>query len=126
MLTPRYFIQLIVLISFWYLGTFIQYLFQLPISGGVIGLVILFLALCSGLFQIDWIQGAGQSMLQHLVLFFIPCVVGLIQYKALFIEYGVQMIITIFLSTLCVMIVTAYSVYWGFKLEQKLVTMKNL
>jgi holin-like protein len=52
-------------------------------------------------------------MLAELVLFFIPCVVGLINYKSLFIAEGWQLITAIVLGTLCVMVFTAYTVHFA-------------
>ena len=83
----------------------------------MIGLLLLLMALLTGIFQAQWIAMAAGILLKHLVLFFIPCVVGLIQYHDLFMSQGLQLIFTVFLSTLCVLVVTAYSIYWGFKLE---------
>lgn len=110
---------------FWGLGIGIQHLFDLKITGSIIGLILLLSFLLTGLLKLQSVEIAGKLLLQHLVLFFIPCVVGLIQFKELFISYGFQMIVTVVLSTICVLVTTGYSVYWGFKLQHHLTKEKT-
>ena len=119
------FLQLGLIMIFWGLGVGIQHLFDLKITGNIIGLILLLSFLLTGLLKLHSVEMAGKLLLQHLVLFFIPCVVGLIQFKELFISYGFQMIVTVVLSTICVLVTTGYSVYWGFKLQHHLTKEKT-
>lgn len=112
--------QLLFLIGLWWIGSFIQQFFHLPISAGVIGLILLLFALMSGIMKLVWIKSGADFILAELVLMFIPCVVGLVKYKQLFITQGWQLILAVVLGTICVMVMTAYSVHFGFKLERKL------
>lgn len=112
--------QLSLLILIWWIGSCIQSWFNLPISAGVIGLLLLLAALLSGLFKMQWIKQGSDFILAELVLFFIPCVVGLIKYQDLLLSSGWQLILAVVLGTVCVMVFTAFTVYWGFKLEAKL------
>lgn len=121
----RFFLQLSLIMIFWGLGGGIQHLFHLKISGDIIGLILLLFFLLTGFLRLQSVEIAGKFLIQHLVLFFIPCVVGLIQFKELFIFYGFQVIITVVLSTICVLISTAYSVYWGIRLEGQFAKEKN-
>lgn len=113
-------LQVGLLILFWWIGSFIQKQFNLPISAAVIGLFIVFIGLMTGIFKLTWIKTGSDFILSELVLFFIPCFIGLMKYKALFIAEGWQLILAVVLGTICVMVVTAYSVHLGFKLENKL------
>lgn len=117
--------QLLFLIGLWWIGSFIQQFFHLPISAGVIGLILLLFALMSGIMKLVWIKSGADFILAELVLMFIPCVVGLVKYKQLFITQGWQLILAVVLGTLCVMVMTAYSVHFGFKLERKLQQKQN-
>ncbi|MGE8540221.1 CidA/LrgA family protein [Acinetobacter sp. ANC 3813] len=112
--------QLGLLILIWSLGSFIQQMLKLPISAGVIGLLLLTAALISGIFKLEWIKQGSDLLLAELVLFFVPIVVGLIKYKELLLTQGWQLALAVVAGTICVMICTAYCVYWGFKLEAKL------
>ena len=112
--------QLGLLILIWWLGSFIQQSLNLPISAGVIGLLLLTAALISGVFKLEWVKQGSDLLLAELVLFFVPIVVGLIKYKELLLTQGWQLAIAVIAGTICVMVCTAYCVFWGFKLEAKL------
>ncbi|WP_353142450.1 CidA/LrgA family protein [Acinetobacter pragensis] len=112
--------QLGLLILIWWAGALIQKGLNLPVSAGVIGLLLLTAALLSGIFKLEWIKQGSDLILAELVLFFVPIVVGLIKYKTLFLTQGWQLIVAVVLGTICVMVCTAYCVFLGFKLEAKL------
>ncbi|MCH2005219.1 CidA/LrgA family protein [Acinetobacter ursingii] len=113
-------IQIGLLLIFWWIGSLLQQALNLPVSAGVIGLFLVLIGLVSGVFKLQWIKTGSDFMLAELVLFFIPCVVGLINYKSLFIAEGWQLITAIVLGTMCVMVFTAYTVHFCFKLESRL------
>lgn len=112
-------LQVGLLISFWWIGSIIQNQFDLPISAAVIGLFIVLIGLMTGIFKLTWIKTGSDFILSELVLFFIPCFIGLMKYKTLFVTEGWQLILAVVLGTICVMVMTAYSVHLGFKIENK-------
>jgi holin-like protein len=112
--------QLSLLIFIWWISSLIQQVLNLPVSAGVIGLLLVLIALLSGLFKLQWIKTGSDFILSELVLLFIPCVVGIIKYKDLLLTQGWQLILSVVIGTFCVMVATAYSVYFGFKLEARL------
>ena len=112
--------QLALLLLFWAIGHGLQQRLHVPISAGVLGLFLALAALLCGVLKLDWIKGGADFVLGELVLFFVPCVVGLLKYQALFQRQGWQLISTIAIGTVCVMVATAYAVYLGFKLEHTL------
>ena len=113
-------LQLSFLVIIWWVASIIQRTLHLPVSAGVIGLLLVLFALLSGLLKLQWIKTGSDFILGELVLLFIPCVVGIIKYKDLFLSQGWQLILAVFIGTICVMLATAYSVYFGFKLEARL------
>ncbi|WP_130804981.1 CidA/LrgA family protein [Acinetobacter ihumii] len=124
--TAKIILQLILLICFWWIGSVLQSFFHLPFSAGVIGLFLVLTGLLSGLFKLEWIKGGSDFILAELVLFFIPCVVGLMNYKNLFISEGWQLISAVVLGTVCVMVFTAYTVHLCFKLENRIKQRRNI
>ena len=112
--------QLALLLLFWAIGHGLQQRLHVPISAGVLGLFLALAALLCGVLKLDWIKGGADFVLGELVLFFVPCVVGLLKYQALFQRQGWQLISTIAIGKVCVMVATAYAVYLGFKLEHAL------
>ena len=113
-------LQLSLLIFIWWISSLIQHALNLPVSAGVIGLLLVLMALLNGLFKLQWIKTGSDFILGELVLLFIPCVVGIIKYKDLLLTQGWQLILSVVIGTFCVMLATAYSVYFGFKLEARL------
>lgn len=113
-------LQLSFLVIIWWVASIIQNKLNLPVSAGVIGLLLVLFTLLSGLFKLQWIKTGSDFILGELVLLFIPCVVGIIKYKDLFLTQGWQLILAVFIGTIFVMLATAYSVYFGFKLEAHL------
>lgn len=113
-------LQIGLLILIWWIGSIIQKQFNLPISAAVIGLFMVLIGLMTGIFKLNWIKSGSDFILGELVLFFIPCFIGLMKYQNLFMTEGWQLIVVVVLGTICVMVFTAYSVHIGFKLERKL------
>ena len=112
--------QLGALFLFWLAGDALQRYLQLPISAGILGLFLALSALILGVVKLQWLENGAQWILAQLVLFFIPCVVGLMKYQDLFLQRGGQLLLSIVLGTVCVMAVTAYSVRLGFYFESVL------
>lgn len=85
------------------IGSAIQQYFQLFVPGSVIGLILLFLLLTSGVFKAKWIESGAQFMMRHIVVFFIPAIVGVMVYYKVFSGKGSFLIVTTLLSTILVM-----------------------
>ncbi|WP_371381123.1 CidA/LrgA family protein [Sporomusa aerivorans] len=79
---------LLLWIIYW-LGNQITALSGLPIPGTVFGMVLLFVLLLSGIIKLHYIQAAADFLLKHMLFFFIPIAVGLMDWGAVFYEYGV-------------------------------------
>jgi len=81
-------------------GEIIHELFNLPIPGNVIGMVLLFVCLCTGIIKLEMIAEISKFLIDHLAFFFIPAGVGLIAYFDLLKEnfiaiFGISLIVTI-------------------------------
>jgi len=96
-------IQVSVLILFSLLGNSLVQWFRLPISGSIIGLLLIFILLKLQIFHLEWIESGANWLLTELLLFFIPSAVGIIQYKSLIITQGSQFLLVILISTIAVM-----------------------
>ncbi|MFC3884322.1 CidA/LrgA family protein [Bacillus songklensis] len=99
-------LQMILLTVIFLLGEGIVRLFHLPVPGSIIGLAILFLLLQLKIIKLSWIEKGGNLLLANLLLFFIPAVVGLINYTDVIKQYGIQIMAVIVVSTVLVMSVT--------------------
>ncbi len=97
-------IQIGILFAVYSIGAWIQQYFNLFIPGSVIGLVLMFILLTTGILKANWIEKGARFMVNHLVLFFIPATVGLLNYYDLFKGKGIFLIVITVVSTLFVML----------------------
>ena len=83
-------IQIGVLYMLYIFGSIIQQLLHIPIPGSMIGMLLLFLLLMTGMVKEEWISRGANMLLSHLTLLFIPATVGIIDYVELFLGKGVE------------------------------------
>src|SRR5690625_8040934 len=65
----------------------VQYL-HIPIPGNVLGMIILFISLVTGVIKLKWFERAASFLLKHLVFFFIPITVGMMTLGSTFQHNG--------------------------------------
>ncbi|OIJ21324.1 murein hydrolase regulator LrgA [Anaerobacillus alkalidiazotrophicus] len=73
------------------LGYFLVNTFNLPIPGNVLGMVLLFILLLTGVVSLKWVEEASSLLIKHLAFFFIPIAVGLMSFGSLFIQHGITL-----------------------------------
>jgi holin-like protein len=76
-------------------GYFLVGAFNLPLPGNVLGLVILFVLLLTGVIPLKWVEEASTFLIKHLAFFFIPIAVGLMNFGPLFLQNGISLLIVI-------------------------------
>ena len=91
--------QLAVLIAIYLAGNQVVRLTGLPVPGNVVGIVLLYTLLNLGLLRLEHVQDAADFLLRHLVFFFIPVAVDLMNWGSLFWRYGVMLALAIVVST---------------------------
>lgn len=110
-------LQIAVIMLIWLAAAALTRVTGLPVSPGVVGLLAMLALLLSGRADILWVKDGAEWLLGELVLFFIPCVVAVMQYGPLFRTQGVQIMIAVAAGTLLVMAATALAVHAGCQLE---------
>lgn len=103
-------LQVFALIAIWFISNQLSILFHLPFSGGIIGLFLLVACLVFGLVKPSSIEIGGDFILANMLLYFIPLVVSLVQYGALFSQSGVRLIAAIGIGFMLVLSATALTV----------------
>lgn len=102
-------IQIMVLFIIAMIGTWIQQKLNLLIPGSVIGLVLLFTLLSLKIIPEKWVQLGASFMTKHLIFFYIPATVGIINYYQLFAgKSGLLLLVVTIVSTLIVFISSGY------------------
>ncbi|WP_019156703.1 CidA/LrgA family protein [Robertmurraya massiliosenegalensis] len=100
--------QILFIHLFLFLGVGIKALLPIPIPASMIGLVLLFLALCLKIVKIEWVEKGATWLIAELLLFFVPAAVGIINYDEILSLQGFETLLLIGLSTLIVMGSTAF------------------
>lgn len=74
-------------------GSVIVQFLHIPIPGNVLGMLILFMSLVTGVIKLEWIEEAASFLLKHLVFFFIPITVGMMTLGSTFLHHGLPLLI---------------------------------
>ena len=102
--------ELAVLLAIYLLGCQMAVWFAWPIPGGVIGMVLLLLAFALGVVKPAALQMGAGLLMAEMLLFFIPALMSLLDYGGLLRSDGWRILLVIGVSTLMVMLVTAFTV----------------
>ena len=103
--------QIIIILAVWSCADVLQKLLNLPVASGVLGFFLLLFLLEMKWFKLAHVERGADLLLAELLLFFIPPVVGVIQYQDLLITSGWKILLVILISTALVMMVSVYSVW---------------
>ncbi|MDF2960452.1 MAG: rane protein [Paenibacillus sp.] len=82
---------------------------SLPVPPVLTGMLLFLLLLMSGLIKTEQFERSTRFFSKHFVLFFIPAVVGIMQYWGILQQGGWQLMFIIAASTVTVLISTAVS-----------------
>jgi holin-like protein len=77
----------------------------LPVPGNVLGVVVLFLLLCSGVVKLRHVERAADFLLKHLVFFFTAVAVGLMEWWQPFRDYGATLFVALTVSAVLPLLV---------------------
>ncbi|KWX76265.1 Holin-like protein CidA [compost metagenome] len=76
---------------------------HIPIPGSIIGMILLFLLLESGVIRLNWVEAGASWLLAELLLFFIPSAIGVMKYSKLLESDGLQVLAVVIVGTFAVM-----------------------
>lgn len=98
--------QIFLLWMIYAISDFIVSLLHLPIPASVLGMIILFLLLLTGVVKTHYIEKATFLLNRHLAFFFIPFSVGLMKYGGLIKANGFQLLAMLIGSSVIGLLVT--------------------
>ncbi len=104
---------LAILVAFYLLGMLLHR-WGVPIPGGVLGLLLLYFALLSGIVNFHWVERAAGFLLRHMVLLFIPLTVGLMDMGGLLSRQALAIFASLLVSFLAVLLTTGLLGRWLF------------
>lgn len=100
--------QILILYVFYYIGVFIVEITGLPLPASVLGLLVLVLCLQFKWIKVEFIRDGASFLIGFMTLFFIPPMVGIIDYPQLLSLDGSILIATVMISTLFVIYITSF------------------
>ncbi len=86
---------------------------RLPIPGAVAGMALLLLGFRLRVLRPGWFDPGAGFLLRHMLLFFVPAAVGVVQYPELLGAEGVRVLAVVAASTTLVMAATGLAVEWA-------------
>lgn len=102
--------QTILLWIIYWLGNQITLILSLPIPGNVMGMILLFGLLYSGIVRVEHFSVAGGYLLKHMSFFFIPIAVGLMNWAALFYQHSLTLTLAVIISAVFALLTVAFTV----------------
>ena len=109
--------QIIIMLAVWSCDYVLRRLLSLPLASGVLGFFLLLFLLEMKWLKLAQAEHGADFLLGELLLFFIPPVVGVIQYQDLLIISGWKILLVILISTTLVMMASVYAVRMFLKRE---------
>ena len=101
-----------------FIGQVVIALTYLPLPPSIIGLVVLFIALQTGVVQLATVEKLAKVLMDYLVLLVIPACISIMQYLDIIRDDLWVLIVAVSLSTVLVLISTAGSYTWLRKLQK--------
>jgi holin-like protein len=102
--------QLGLVLVLWLVGEFCSKVLMVPIPGSVIGMILLFALLSTGLIKLDMLKELSSFLLDNMAFFFVPLGVGLLQSMELIKGNLLQIVLIVVVTTILVTTVTGITV----------------
>jgi holin-like protein len=99
---------LAILLGFNFIGIWLQLSLHIPLPGNVIGLILLTIALFAKWIKLEWVETAASWLTGHMMLFFIPFVVGTMAFFPLIGSNWLSIGIGVVGSSVAVLLVTGF------------------
>lgn len=121
----RIIFQIIILYVFYYAGVLIVELTNVPLPASVIGLLLLFIALQLKWIKVEYIKDGATFLIGIMTLFFIPPMLGIIEYPELLSLDGIILMVAVLISTLFAILITSICSQWIEKKEVAMIEKKE-
>ena len=108
----RFMKQFGVILAITFLGELLRYVIPLPIPASIYGLVLMLLALKSGVVKLDQVKETGDFLIEIMPMMFIPAAVGLLVSWDSLKEIWLPVVVITLLTTIIVMAVSGLVTQW--------------
>lgn len=93
-----------------WISKIVEYFLPIDFPASVIGMILLFFLLLTGVLKVTHIQEKSDFLLSNMAFFFVPAGVSVINYFDLLKSTALQLVIICIISTIITFAVTAYSI----------------
>lgn len=114
----RYVKQFLIILAISFLGEMLKYLIPLSIPASIYGLVLLFLALLTGVLKLEQVKETADFLVEIMPVMFIPAAVGLIDSWGILKPICVPVIVITFITTIVVMVASGRVTQWVIRWEK--------
>lgn len=104
----KYLRQFLLILTFSFLGELMRFLIPLSIPGSIYGLVLLFIALMTGIVKLPQVKEASKFLIEIMPLVFIPAGVGLLTSWEVLQPILLPVAVITVVSTVVVMVVSGW------------------
>nr|WP_312576639.1 CidA/LrgA family protein [Sedimentibacter sp.] len=106
--TIKILLQAVIICVVFVAGNFISRIISsiIIIPGSLIGMIILFVFLCTNIIKLSMIEDTGNFLLKYMGLFFVPLVVGIMDSFELIHDNFIKLVIILVISCIFVMFVS--------------------
>ena len=108
-----------IIFSICWISMILEKYIPFPIPSTVIGLILLFICLLTGILKIEHIKEKSDFLLGNMAFFFVPAAVGIINYFDLLKSSLIPLLVITFTSTVITFAATAYSIKLTLKLMNR-------
>lgn len=115
----NWFVQLFSILGFLLLGYGIVTVFHIPLPGSVVGMILLFVFLVTGIVKLEWIEKASSFQLKHLTLLFILPIASLFLSSSFLEILQWPVLVILIVSSICCLLGTAFTVEWYEKIKRR-------
>lgn len=98
----KLFREAIIIFGIYLVGELLSGTLGLPIPGNILGMIILFILLCTKVIKLEQIENISKFLLDHLAFFFIPAGVGLMSSFGIIKDTWLKLIIVCVVTTIIV------------------------
>lgn len=102
----KYVKEVVWIIAFTFIGEVLNKLLPLPVPAGVYGLILLLLALVTGILKLQDVESTGNFLLDTMTMMFVPAAVGIMSSVDVLLPVLLPYAVMIVLSTIIVMVST--------------------
>ncbi|MBU8714956.1 CidA/LrgA family protein [Brevibacillus parabrevis] len=95
-----------ILLAFYGVGVLASTWLHIPLPGNLVGMLLLTLGLVTGWIRMEWVDRASSFLIRHMMLFFVPIIVGVVSYFKWFAQAPWPIALSMIVAPMLVMFVT--------------------